>query len=455
MHRKQGCHLNKKDNLVKQRSFFRDISSILSSNAATALFRFFIGVMLARLLGPHDRGVYASLMVVPMMVMSIVEMGIRRSSIHHIGSGIYTADKVVSVLLIIYIVSSVTGIAISAVVYYFMRDQAVGLPLVILSLLTIPVSLIFRFARGIFLGKQQIRRNNLMNWLPVFLNMIILPFFIWIFHFGLAGALSALLISNIMVAVFTIKILSAEYKIRFSFDRKIFNSLIGLGLMYALAMFVIRLNYRIDVIILQKLADFREVGYYSLGVAIAENWQAPFTMGALIMSRSANTTDQQSLDRQVAKLFRITLLIGIFAAALVYFLCPYLVPLIYGKRYIPSISVIQTILPGVLFLFIVKILGSRLAGLKKTYYVILVFVPALIINIIFNFILIPKFGGTGAAMASNISYSFGTISLLLIYCRLVKMPIMQLFAYKKSDFDFVRELKTMLPGKLKNLFKKN
>ena len=77
----------------------------------------------------------------------------------------------------------------------------------------------------------------------------------------------------------------------------------------------------------------------------------------------------------------------------------------------------------------------------KPQIAIYTFLPALVINFILNLFLIPRFGGIGAAWSTNISYAAGSIIFILVYSRLVKMPVREIFRYRKGDFYFFRDVK--------------
>jgi Na+-driven multidrug efflux pump len=108
---------------------------------------------------------------------------------------------------------------------------------------------------------------------------------------------------------------------------------------------------------------------------------------------------------------------------------------------------IRIILPGILILVGFRILNSRLTGMGKPQVAIYTFVPALLINFLLNLFLIPKFGGIGAAWATNVSYAAGAIAFLFVYARLSRMPVAQLLTFRRSDFYFLRDIRNRFSRK--------
>jgi O-antigen/teichoic acid export membrane protein len=157
------------------------------------------------------------------------------------------------------------------------------------------------------------------------------------------------------------------------------------------------------------------------------------------MSRSANVDDIPRLDRDVAKLVRISFLIVFLAAIVLWLVIPYLLPLFFGAKFTPSIGIVRLMLPGIIMFVIVRILSGRFAGSGQPKLLISLFVPVLIVNIILNLFWIPKYGGLGAAMATNVSYSLGAIGMLILFSVKMQIPFSQILLYRASDFDFIRK----------------
>ena len=427
---------------MAKRSYFDDILSVMSSNVFALLISLPIGIIISRVLGPEGRGLYTSVLVIPLIVVSFATFGIRRSAIFHIGRKLFDIQDIVSTVYSLLLITSIIGIIVSSIVYFVIDNSDYTYPLIILALLTIPVRLAIGYSRGIFLGKEQFNYANRLNWMPVFLNLIFVAALVWWAELSVMGAILAIFISYLIVSVYALVIIGRSVRIKIAFIREISKSMLKLGGVYALAFFVMQLNYRLDILLLEQMSTFSEVGYYSLGVSIAERlWQLPFAMGIVIMSRSANVEDEDILNRDVARILRVSFLIAIFAAVLLYLIAPWIVPLLYGKRFIPSIEIVQFILPGIVMFVIFRILNARIAGMGKPIITVYVFLPALLLNVILNYLWIPEYGGLGAAMATNISYIAGTIAFVLVFLRLTKMSFKDIMGYKKEDFNFVASLR--------------
>ncbi|MEI6683988.1 MAG: polysaccharide biosynthesis C-terminal domain-containing protein [Bacteroidota bacterium] len=432
---------------MAKRTYLRDILSLLGSNLTVTLCNLAIGVILTRWLGAAGYGLYSAIIVVPIMVIGFTQLGIRRSTIYHIGNKLLPEDHIVSALFILLLWTSVLSILICGFVYFFSAGQPFDPLIIVLVLLTIPLLLTNIFAGGVFLGKEDIRRASIVNAGPTIITFLLTILFVWGLNMSVLGAFAAIALANFIMFFFTYRIIIVQfrYNITWKYHEGIMKSMIKLGLVNAIAVFIMQLNYRLDILMLKKLSTLEEVGFYSLAMQIAEQlWHIPLAIETIILSRSANSNDDQNIHRTVASIFRVTLIIGLIGSISIFFLAPLLIPLIFGRAFTHSIAMIQLVLPGILLMIGFRILNSRLTGMGKPQIAIYTFLPALVINFILNLFLIPRYGGIGAGWSTNVSYAFGAIAFVIVYSRMVKMPLTEILRYRASDFYFLRDIKKIL-----------
>lgn len=421
-----------------KRSFSEDIISVFSSNVFSLVANLLTVVLVSRVLGPELYGLYTAVLVIPLLVVSFFQMGIRPSTVFMIGSGKHDANKVVSAVVSTLLITGSAGMFFSGIAYLVLFKTGYTPLLVSLALVTIPMRLTAIYAGGVFLAKEQMKRANIMNWLTALLTLIFALIFVWLLKLKVAGALLGLLTSNLIVSIYALNLLRRNYTIKLTLYNPIIRQMLQLGVVYALSFLVIQLNYRVDILLLQWLADTREVGLYSLGVAVSELlWQIPLAVSLVVMTRSANSTDQELMNESTARLLRLSVLAGLVLSIFIFLLSPFIIPLVFGAGYIGSVKIIQTVLPGIIIVIVFRILSGQLSGMGKPQVALRAFIPALILNVVLNYFLIPGMGGMGAAIATNISYLVGTVIYIIAYCNITGTNLQQLFHYSKADFTFV------------------
>ena len=415
--------------------------SVFGSNVAVTACSLLIGIILSRILGAAGYGLYSSIIVVPVLVIGFTQLGIRRATMYHLAAKKLPEDSIVSAVFILLLITSLLSVLISGLIFLFSESMKADPFILTLVMIAVPIVLCNVFAGGIFLGKQEILRANILNAGPTVLNLIFVIFFVWILRLSVRGAFIALFLGNLCMFFFVFHVIRKSYNITWKYHEGIMKSMVRLGIVFALSIFIMQLNYRVDIILLKKYSTLEQVGLYSLAVQIAEQlWHVTYAIETIVLMRSAAATDEQASNRTVASIMRVSFLISILFGGVVYLAVPSLIPLIFGSDFVKSVPMIRGILPGVLLLVVFRILNSRLAGMGKPQVAIYSFIPALIINLLLNLLWIPRYGGMGAAWATNVSYGCGCAIFLFAYAWKVKMPVIDIFRYRKSDFYFFRNL---------------
>src|SRR5690606_30071696 len=179
-----------------------------------------------------------------------------------------------------------------------------------------------------------------------------------------------------------------------------------------------------------------ELGIYAKGAAITQYlWQIPMLLSTVVFARSAVSKDAKAFSMKVAQLLRVSfIIIGIVSVGLIFF-SEWIIVGMYGESFRESTSVLNYLLPGVLILTIFKVMNMDLAGKGKPWVSMQAMIPALVINIVMNIILIPNMGADGAAISSTVSYGIAGLLFLFFYSKAVNLPIKEILKYKKTDFD--------------------
>lgn len=431
-------------------SFLKDLISVGLSRGGVIIFGLLQSVIIARWLGPELNGTIAALLVYPSLFMTIGSLGIRQSTAYFIGKEVYSEKQIKTAVSQIWVISSIVSLLSCFVLIKYLSNSGDDLPLILLAIAPIPFALFNTYNSGIFLGKNQIQAFNKINWLPPFFILLATSVLVILLNLSIQGALIALFIGPLVMSLIMLFKNRFIEALSFKIDWKPIKSLFSLGIVYATALFVINLNYRIDVIIIDKLSTAYEVGIYSKGSALIQYlWQIPMLLSTIIFARSAIAKHQRNFSLKVCKLLRVSIIVISLGCLVLGLLAPWIIELLFGAAFLPSTSVLIYLIPGVLLLTIFKVLNMDLAGRGKPWVAMTAMVPALVVNVVLNIIWVPDFGANGAAIASTISYSIAALLFLWVYSREVKIPIRQILRYEKQDFEFINILLQKLKTKLK------
>jgi len=435
---------------MAKRGFLRDFIGVLNSNIFSIICGVLVVILLTNILGAKGFGLYYALLVIPIIVVSLTHLGIRGASIFLIGQKKYSDDQIVSTVLTLLIFTSIIGVSMSIGAYYLLHEPEYTIGLIALVVMIIPFRLAIVYIGGIYFGKDEIKKANALEWSINLINLLLAIILVWWFETGLTGAIISLTVANIIVGIYAIAAMYRKFNIVLGIIPPLVRNMLKLGIMYAFTFFVIQLNYRLDILLLEKLSSIEEVGIYSLGVHIAEQlWQIPFAISIVLFSRTANLDDQSKITSRTITLARQSVILIILLSLAVIALAPYLIPPVFGKEFIPSVEILNLILPGVIILVVFRVLSGQLAGIGKPQYAVYIFIPALIINLILNYIWIPDHGAKGAAWASDISYAVGTIGYWIIFSKITRVSKLEILRFSKNDISIFADLKNMVLDKWK------
>ncbi len=425
---------------MKSHINIRNIFSIFSTNIFSIGVVTITGIVLPRLLGPQVLGRLNTYLALVTIVYSFTYLGMRSSLLIHLGKRGFDQAQIIGATFCIYFISVVLSTLVLLVFFFYLSNDIYSILIVILVCLLNPFEFVISYLSGFSLSQGKIRFFNRLQWLPKIIHLLGVLVLVGYFRMRVQGALLAIIIANLVtvVAVFRLVRPFDQGVQLLPFPVAVVRSLVRYGLVYALSFMIIRLNYRIDILILKRLAEIAEVGYYSLGANVAETiWQVPIAVGLVFMAESANAKDQAVVTRHLCLILRISLVIVFFAAILLYLIAPWLVTFVFGIKFAPSVPVIRTILPGILFFSVLKIMNSQFVGTGKPHFTVYALLPSLLVNIMLNLFLVPDYGGIGAAIATDISYFTGSFILVFIYAKTFSVKFSEIFTYRKSDFTII------------------
>ncbi len=392
-------------------------------------------LLLTRLLLPEGYGIYISLLVVPLIAGSLVQMGMTRASIVELGRGEIPEKKIISTVFSVWIITSSAGIVLSILLYKILSNPDFSFLMIVLALMLLPLYLGVAYARGIYLGQKKINTSNRLIWAPFTLNTLFIVIFSWLAGWGITGAVAAFVVSYALVFIAAWIDIARKHKVRILFEKAVIRRMVRLGALFSLANLTFLLIYKIDIVILQKMLDATEVGIYSLAASLIEQiWLIPHAIGMVIMSYASGDADTERSKKETHRMLRLGLIFGTLIALALWFLMPWAIPFFFGSGFTESAQILRLLSPAIVIFIIARVLESYLGSQAKPQYAIYVFAPMVLLNILLNILLIPDYGIEGAALATLICYSLGSMIFVMVYCWKSHSSIKEIFFFRKNDF---------------------
>ncbi|GBF76346.1 hypothetical protein PA598K_04809, partial [Paenibacillus sp. 598K] len=434
---------------MERKGMLFQIMSTLGTRMVVLFGAFVISVIMARLLGPEGKGVITAILVIPTLVVTIADLGIRQATAYYIGQRTYEQRDIVSSLTFLWLLTSLLSIGLVTVIFLLQYQGQYSWWLLGVCILTIPANLGIQYLRGIMQGRGRIGGINRVELVKTGLNFLILMLLVGWFGWGVFGAALTQLLMLLVTLFYSFRLLRGEIGFSVRVVQPIPSLLIRKGFAFALALFVIQLNYRIDIVFLERMTSVTEVGLYSVGTNIAELiWQLPTAIGLILFSRSASSKRSEDAVARTAKLIRLVVPLLLVCGGLFWLLAPTMIDLMYGAAFAGSGTIIRYLLPGIVVMVVFKLLHADLSGRGAPLFSLRVSLLALVVNIALNLLLIPGYGAIGSAVASSISYGVAGVLFVWLYARREGIALRAVLLPTAED---VREIRATL-GKLRARF---
>jgi O-antigen/teichoic acid export membrane protein len=245
---------------------------------------------------------------------------------------------------------------------------------------------------------------------------------IFLFDIGIEGLFWGLIITLVLILPFLWKksverIKLEKERISRGFAKEISRYSIPL-VIGNLASWILSLS---DRYILQLFRGSYEVGIYSASYNISEHSVLLFTSLFLLASSpiSINMWEKEGEEETkkfVSKTTRLFLIICIPLVVILGVLSKPIVTLMTGSEYINGYRIVPLVVSGAFFLGFQQRFGVAFSFYKKTKFIMFAIVGSGLLNLILNFLLIPRYGYMAAAVTTLISY-IALFLLMVIFSR--------------------------------------
>jgi O-antigen/teichoic acid export membrane protein len=294
------------------------------------------------------------------------------------------------------------GILIGAVGFWLMSNQQV--------------------LAGVFQKYLRMDRMALGEFLGRIVQLGLVAFFVWQkmgFLFIVGAIVGGALVNFLLVFFFSQKYIPISFQFDFSFWRSLLKKSLPLGLAIIFTM----IYFRIDTIMLSLMKSPAEVGIYGLAYKFLESllfFPAMF-VGLImpLMSKYAfserekfKKITQKTLD--ILLIFAVPLIIGTF------FLSSKIVTLIAGEAFRLSAGVLDILIIATGIIFLGALFSNMIISLEKQKSLVYIYGAGAVINLVANFIFIPKYSYYGAAGTTVLTELVVTILMMIVLQKTLK-----------------------------------
>ncbi len=400
----------------------RNIVTTLLARLAVLMLALVSSVVLARILGPEGRGIFALVVLLPDFATSFGLLGFEQSNA--IYAGLQPEARRTLVWQSIA-TASIIGIVVFGVGTYFLTLGAPGIKsliraplwLYLLPLSTVPGRLVSEYWGAILRGMNRIFMLNIVEVATKVASLVFILILVGLLRLDITGAVWADWILNVGIVVLIFGLLRyVGVWGRPSFDWSLFKRTGRFALPAHCGNVLSWLNYKVDQFIIAAMLPPEQLGFYVIAVGLVERiWILPGSVANALLPHLTNSPEHDpALSAIIAR--HVMFWVGV-ACLIIFLLADVVVRVLYSSEYISSVASLRWLLPGIFTLAIGKVLVAEMSARKKIDFTVWAGIAAVIANIASNLALIPRMGIAGAALASTISYSLLSAIVTWYYLR--------------------------------------
>ena len=418
----------------------------LATRMAVAALSFASILIVARTLGPTGRGEVALLTTIAMVSSQLARLGVEEANINVAGTEPANRPALAtnSVVLALAAGGGCAGLLAAVIAVFPAVGGGADPALVGLALVSIPVLVLQPYLTFLIRADYRFGVTN-ASWLAAPAATAVVNGAL-----ALAGGLTvATAFGTWVVAHALATVLLAVYlPVRLAgFGRPslaLARRTLTFGLRAHLGRVLMVGNYRVDQWFVGALAGRRELGLYSVAVAWAEilfylpTVLVPVQRPYLVRSQAGEAA------RRAARVFRAGLVVTVPLAGLLVVLAGPLCTAVFGADFAGAVDDLRILALGAFGVVALQQLGNALTAQRRPELASVAAALAFAVTIALDVLLIPRYGGAGAAVASVASYLAGGAAVLVLFLRHFDVPLRALTPRVRDVPEVAEQARTAL-----------
>ena len=423
--------------------FLRSALQTYSTNVAAAFLSLANVLIVARTLGAEGRGQVAFLTAIAWLTASFSTLGVQEANSNFAASDPRSRRSLATnSILLSLLFGGVTFAVLYGLIAVFPAAAGESDPaLRWITFAFLPVIILMTCLRSLVLADYGFSVANAAYLLPSILNAAVNGLFAGTGILSVETAVGVWLAGQTLEAL----ILAAYVARRLAGfgrpDLGLARRTLGFGAKAHVGRVMQLGNYRLDQWLLGAIAGPRELGLYSVAVAWAEAlWFLPTALAA-VQRPDLVRAKLRRAAREAGRVFRAATLITGVSALVMIAAAPILCVVIFGEEFRGSIDDLRVLVAGAFGMVALKLLGNALVAQGKPVLQSIAIGTGFAFTLGLDIILIPPFGGIGAALASTLAYSVAGIIVAMIFVATLDARASDLLPHGGDVAWFVQKLR--------------
>lgn len=365
-----------------------------------------VGIWVARYLGPNDFGVINYAISIYTIFTAFYTFGLDSVVVKHLVQAGGEKNKILGTAFWMRISGSLLALSLIAIV-----SRWSSYPQYYWIILVISFSPLFQVFDVIDFWFQSVTQSKYTVLSKAFALLIVLGLrialilfeasLIW---FAWATAIEFLFSSIALIIIYNKKVGNI---FSWYFDLRIAKTFIKESWPVAVSLIATLVYFRSGQIMLSELSDMRAVGIYSAAIRLSEVWYflpVIFFTSAYPNLIKAKQADETLFYSKLKKLYKIMIWLALIVTIVIIMSADMLITFLYKDTYKDAVLVLRIHVLGLVFTFIGQAAQAWYLIEQKNKLALYNNVLGAIVCIVANYLLIPSFGVSGAAVASVLAF---------------------------------------------------
>jgi len=419
------------NNTLKDRGFLKDSSIYFTGSLVTAGINFLTLPIYTRFLSPSDYGVVSLFLMFGQVSAGLVSLGLQSASYRYyfkykdrINKFKSLNSSIIIFLSIIYFICTISiqfyGEWFSTVLF----DNKISARLIKLSFVSGCMEYLFIYFTFILTAQLRSVTFTIITISKILIHTSFALYFFIIHSFTFLSLIYATLISQAIMIFCLALLMSNVLHFHFSFFYLKKSLKFSYPLIFRLVIGMIHKSF--DKIMLTNFSSLDSVGYYSIGEKTASTLKLIMdSIGKVwnpYFQNNAHDNTKESKKNIANRYLEISFFIMTFGLFIICF-SEEIIKLLTTEEFYPAMFITPVYIYYILFGIMGMISVQQIQFSEKTLYMLPASIVSVLINIILNIILIPKFGALGAVMSLSIAGLFSSLVHFYFGFKLYPVPL--------------------------------
>lgn len=390
------------------RNISKNTLMVFFARGFNSIFGFTITIVLARHLGVEEYGKFAFVYTLISFTVLIADLGGFQVITRELSSGQEKAKSIIgSAFLLRIFISALLLLLIVLLTHFIQRDVSiriaiyiVTIPQLIFALNTIFVAVFTANNRFGFDALMQITSRGLE-----FLSILLVVYFKLGFIALFVGIGASYLINGFLGLTIYLKNYGLPI---FQYDLKYCKYLLYESLPVAITTFLSIAILRVDIFVLKILKGSADIAFFNIPYVFIYTLiivpQSFVSVIFPILCKLGSTEERSKFIFVYEKAFKLLYIISLPISTILICLSDTILKFTYGTKFLASTNALKIMGLSIVFLFLNSLNTFTLISIKKQHLSTISTAIAFLVNLIFDLILIPKYGFLGASVATSVCY---------------------------------------------------